>query len=430
MISNDSVIIVLSHTNNEWKKHLLKECLKSLKGEIILSTNHPVDFETQKMCDWVIHSSKNEILHKKDFEKYNIYYSLWSYDSENNYTETLFEFEHGYAVYSLIRNGVKFAQSLGKTKIHIINYDYILHEDIFTNNDKELETHDFICYKYNNEDINNPSYCTGVMSGKIDPFISYVNYFKDFENYYTSKDVKNHTLEIKTNKIFKLFEYNVLEKKLSSIVGLLDVENVVNSSDPQTNRFKEIGMKYGCDKVSRHTYHDVYPEIFEKYQTKDINLFEIGICEGKSLKVWKEYYPNSNVFGIDIQSEIINDEVTIFKGDQTNLNDLSNIINQIPKCDIIIDDGSHVAEHQLKTFYYLFENLLKDGGTYIIEDIECSYWKPTDTIYGYETGHLNLIDYFTKLNHQVNSHYNSIENKLNIKKITYYPNCIIIEKIK
>ena len=134
------------------------------------------------------------------------------------------------------------------------------------------------------------------------------------------------------------------------------------------------------------------------------------------------------MFGLDIQREIFNEDVKIFKGDQSNINDLINVVNQIPKCDIIIDDGSHVPEHQLKTFYYLFENLLKDGGTYVIEDVECSYWKPSDKIYGYETGHLNLIDYFTKLNHMVNSDYNLIDNPLKIKQIIYSSNSITIEK--
>jgi 23S rRNA U2552 (ribose-2'-O)-methylase RlmE/FtsJ len=207
----------------------------------------------------------------------------------------------------------------------------------------------------------------------------------------------------------------------------LDFENVFSTQN-NTNRFKEIGLKYGCDKVSRHRYHEIYPDVFEKYQNKEINLFEIGIDEGKSLKVWKEYYPNCNVFGMDIQNEIANEDVTIFKGDQSNLEDLNNIISKIPKCDVIIDDGSHVAEHQLKTFYHLFEHLLNDGGTYIIEDIECSYWKPSNTIYNYETGHLNIIDYFTKLNHQVNSNYNSTDNHLRIKQITFFPNCIILKK--
>ena len=426
MISEDSVIIVLSHANNEWRKHLLKECLKSLKGEVILSTNYPVDFETQKNCDWVVYSKKNEILLKENFSKHNVFYETWYYDKDNNYHEVPFEFEHGYAAYTLIKNGVKFAKELGKTKIHLINYDYILQEEVFSENDKELDYSDFICYTFT-DDYFEPRYLTSLMSGKIDPLIKYVNHYNNISEYYTSNDTKYNFLENKTNKILNSFEFSISEKKFELIKGLKNLEFVFSNKN-ETNRFKEIGLKYECDKVSRHKYHELYPNIFDKFKNEDINLFEIGVCEGKSLKVWKEFYPNCNVFGLDIQREIFNEDVKIFKGDQSNINDLINVVNQIPKCDIIIDDGSHVPEHQLKTFYYLFENLLKDGGTYVIEDVECSYWKPSDKIYGYETGHLNLIDYFTKLNHMVNSDYNLIDNPLKIKQIIYSSNSITIEK--
>jgi hypothetical protein len=426
MISEDSVIIVLAHANNEWRKHLLKECLKSLKGEVILSTNYPVDFETQKNCDWVVYSKKNEILLKENFSKYNVFYNTLCYDENNNNYEIPFEFEHGYAAYMLIKNGVKFAKELGKTKIHLINYDYILHEDVFSKNDKELNDCDFICYTYS-DDYLEPRYFTSLMSGKIDPFIKYVNHYKSISEYYTSNETKYLFLENKTNKILNSFNFSITEKDSESVKGLKNLEFVFSNKN-ETNRFKEIGLKYECDKVSRHKYHELYPNIFDKFKNEDINLFEIGVCEGKSLKVWKEFYPNCNVFGLDIQREIFNEDVKIFKGDQSNINDLINVVNQIPKCDIIIDDGSHVPEHQLKTFYYLFENLLKDGGTYVIEDVECSYWKPSDKIYGYETGHLNLIDYFTKLNHMVNSDYNLIDNPLKIKQIIYSSNSITIEK--
>jgi len=439
MISENSVIIVLAHANNEWRKHLLKECLKSLKGEVILSTNYPVDFETQKNCDWLVYIKKNEILLKEDFSKYNVSYNTWYYDENNNYHEIPFEFEHGYAAYTLIKNGVKFAKELGKTKIHLINYDYILHEDVFSENNKELNDSDFICYSRdlicdtypnnNFETSNNfeARYCTGLISGRIDPFIKYVNHYNNISEYYTSNDAKFPILENKTHKILNSFDFSINEKDFKSIKGLTDLESI-SSNKLKTNRFEEIGLKYGCDKVSRHKYHELYPNIFDKFKNEDINLFEIGVDQGKSLKVWKEFYPNCCVFGLDIQSEIFNEDVKIFKGDQSNINDLIIVVNQIPKCDIIIDDGSHVPEHQLKTFYYLFENLLKDGGTYVIEDVECSYWKPLDKIYGYETGYLNLIDYFTKLNHMVNSDYNSIDNSLKIKQITYSTNSITIEK--
>jgi hypothetical protein len=118
----------------------------------------------------------------------------------------------------------------------------------------------------------------------------------------------------------------------------------------------------------------------------------------------------------------------VFQGDQSNLEILKHVCQTIGKCKLIIDDGSHVPEHQLKTFYHLFENLLEDGGVYVIEDVECNYWHPQQTIYGYETGYLNIVDYFTKLNHLVHTRYNGYHNPLNIQSVSFYPNCIIITK--
>jgi hypothetical protein len=66
----------------------------------------------------------------------------------------------------------------------------------------------------------------------------------------------------------------------------------------------------------------------------------------------------------------------VFKGDQSDLNFLREVSKKIgSKVDFILDDGSHKPEHQVKSFNYFFYNLLKDGGIYIIEDIETSYWK-------------------------------------------------------
>ena len=42
------------------------------------------------------------------------------------------------------------------------------------------------------------------------------------------------------------------------------------------------------------------------------------------------------------------------------------------KVELIVDDGSHVPEHQILSFNFLFKNLLSPGSTYIIEDIETS----------------------------------------------------------
>jgi len=54
---------------------------------------------------------------------------------------------------------------------------------------------------------------------------------------------------------------------------------------------------------------------------------------------------------------------------------MEDVVSKIkhPVC-FINDDGSHVPEHQLFSFDYLFHELLMPGGTYIIEDVETSYW--------------------------------------------------------
>ena len=83
-----------------------------------------------------------------------------------------------------------------------------------------------------------------------------------------------------------------------------------------------------------------------------------------------------------------------------------------------------------KTFNYLFENLLENGGYYIIEDVETSYWNPTSKLYGYEIGYLNVVDYFGKLTHNVNYKYNGFDNNLKIESIMFTSNCIVIKKLK
>jgi hypothetical protein len=49
------------------------------------------------------------------------------------------------------------------------------------------------------------------------------------------------------------------------------------------------------------------------------------------------------------------------------------LIKKFKRFDIIIDDGSHVSKHIIKTFNFLFDYLV-DGGLYIAEDLQTSYF--------------------------------------------------------
>jgi len=49
----------------------------------------------------------------------------------------------------------------------------------------------------------------------------------------------------------------------------------------------------------------------------------------------------------------------------------------VAEMDIVIDDGSHVASHQLASFKALFP-ALSFGGVYICEDLHTAYWQDWD----------------------------------------------------
>jgi hypothetical protein len=197
--------------------------------------------------------------------------------------------------------------------------------------------------------------------------------------------------------------------------------------------FYNLGQKYGNDKVTYHRYDLIYPGFLHEIRENEVKMLEIGLGTyndgtGYSRNMWKEYFPKSKVYVMDINEEFEDEIGVVMKGDQSNFDDLLKISNICGELDFIIDDGSHISEHQIKTFNVLFEKNLKFGGTYIIEDIECSYWNPQSTVYGYETGYLNIIDYFVKLTHSINSEFSNVKNELKIAQITFGKNCIIIKK--
>ena len=118
----------------------------------------------------------------------------------------------------------------------------------------------------------------------------------------------------------------------------------------------------------------IYDDYFKNFKNKKINILEIGVHEGKSLMIWKDYFPKANIIGIDLKSYNFNiNRIFTFQGDQTDINFLLGVSRKFKKFDIIIDDGSHVCSHIIKTFGALFD-FLKEDGLYICEDLQTSYW--------------------------------------------------------
>lgn len=132
-----------------------------------------------------------------------------------------------------------------------------------------------------------------------------------------------------------------------------------------------------CDKGSLHSYIDLYEELFEPYRNKPIRLLEIGVQGGISMLMWKEYFPMGDIYGVDLDTKMLQPKVSQEASKPNSRINLMYHDAAIPsflsklsgKFDIIIDDGSHHFSHQLASFMIL-KDLLSSEGTYIIEDID------------------------------------------------------------
>ncbi len=134
---------------------------------------------------------------------------------------------------------------------------------------------------------------------------------------------------------------------------------------------------FGSDKqkAGEHSYGPTYQAVLAPYRFRRVKILEIGLLAGDSLLSWRCYFPRATVIGADIEPkpQMAGSKTRIYTVDQSDAADLDRMVSQEGPFDIIIDDGSHLNAHQVFTFFHLFDSL-KDGGVYVIEDIQTSFW--------------------------------------------------------
>ena len=123
-------------------------------------------------------------------------------------------------------------------------------------------------------------------------------------------------------------------------------------------------------------YFNVYEECFASFKDKKITFVEIGVHNGGSLSVWKNFFgENSRIIGIDINPEckkFEEDGFEIFIGNQSDPKFWETFFNKVGNVDIILDDGGHTNLDQITTVASTVENI-NDGGLLVIEDVHTSY---------------------------------------------------------
>lgn len=156
----------------------------------------------------------------------------------------------------------------------------------------------------------------------------------------------------------------------------------------------EIMGKYGSDKGNVnitqcwHNYTTFYHSIFKEIQDKTLRIFELGLGTnnlsvpsnmgangkpGASLYGWREFFPNSKIYGADIDMNILfeSDRIKTYYCDQTNPIIIKMMWNQtelVDGFDIIVEDGLH-EYHANECFFENSIHKLNAGGYFIIEDV-------------------------------------------------------------
>jgi hypothetical protein len=123
-------------------------------------------------------------------------------------------------------------------------------------------------------------------------------------------------------------------------------------------------------------YFDIYDRHFHRFRGREVHILEIGVYSGVSLEMWRHYFgPRCQVYGVDIEpacKAYEGDSVRVFVGDQSDRGFWKRFRSEVPTLDIVVDDGSHITEHQIVTLEELLPHL-QPGGVYLCEDVHGAF---------------------------------------------------------
>jgi len=193
-----------------------------------------------------------------------------------------------------------------------------------------------------------------------------------------------------------------------------------------------IGILEGTDKSSlMHDYLRHYERIFSRIRDEPIQLLEIGVAGGASLRVWAKFFTRATIIGVDINKDcekFAADRIKIEIGSQDDPQFLAAFSHKY-RPDIIIDDGSHQAPHIFITFQGLFPSL-SPGGYYIVEDLFVHYAPVPDPQH-----RMTPAEWFAALARRISSGYVEPECDQftrhlcnNIERIEFIPRAVIMRK--
>lgn len=197
--------------------------------------------------------------------------------------------------------------------------------------------------------------------------------------------------------------------------------------------------KYFIDNKDRlihkwNHYFEIYDRHFSKFRNKEIVVLEIGVSQGGSLQMWKNYFgPTAKIYGMDINPKckaLEEENIKILIGSQSDRAFLQQVKKEIPPIDILIDDGGHTMKQLITTFEELYPHI-KENGIYAAEDLHSCYW--SDYGGGYKRDG-SFIEYSKNFIDSLNA-FHSEQESFQVNDFTksadslhYYDSVLVIEK--
>jgi hypothetical protein len=127
-------------------------------------------------------------------------------------------------------------------------------------------------------------------------------------------------------------------------------------------------------------YLQHYDRHFAELKDQPLRILEIGVQAGGSLEVWAQYFKSATlIIGCDIDpacgaQRYDDPRIKVLIGDINTPETLQSLAALTDTLDVVIDDGSHHSSDIIRSFVQLFPRLSEEG-TYLIEDLHCSYWE-------------------------------------------------------
>jgi hypothetical protein len=158
---------------------------------------------------------------------------------------------------------------------------------------------------------------------------------------------------------------------------------------PNASLLHRLGVQYGTDKVQHH-YLVSYDAIFEPQRFEVRRVLEIGVFQGASVLMWRDYFTHAHIDGMDMflkaafyRLHILparnfyeevrrgkhGERVTAVQCNHSDAPAMERFVAAHPRnYDVIIEDGSHMQRDQQLNMAQLLP-LVRPGGIYVIEDL-------------------------------------------------------------